>query len=159
MSLALFIRKWTHPDYPPEPVEAGALAEVERHFGAALSDAYKREVLAHGLPRPRRALLTSIVDRELDIHDVENFYNPAEIIEFTRGWRSAGMAEDLIAFASDCMGNQHCFRLSKGILQKEIVVRPEIWFFDHDLVEVDLEASDFDAWINRYCEIEPVPEE
>ncbi|MEI9932100.1 MAG: SMI1/KNR4 family protein [Rhizomicrobium sp.] len=151
MTLTTFIQKWTHPDYQPESVSAEALREVEQHFQLLLPEAYKCAVLMYGLPRPTISLLHSIVEQNLDVHNVTNFYAPHEIISQTEGWRKAGMPKDLIAFASDGSGNNHCFRLGDDVLASQV------WFFDHDFVEVELEAQDFDAWIESYCVINPVP--
>lgn len=94
---------------PPDPVVESDLRRVEQHLDMRLPDDYRQAVLTVGLPRPTIALLDAIVERELDLHDVSNFYSPQEIIEETTDWHEIGMPEKLIAFASDCCGNKFCF--------------------------------------------------
>ena len=153
MSFELFIKKWGSVSYPPKSVGADALAEIEGYFGSPFPHAYKSAALTHGLPSITAALLNSIVDRELDVCSIGSFLKPNEIIPITEGYRRAGMPNDFVGFATDGGGNLHGFRVRNGVLA------PEVWFFDHDFLEVDFEAPDFDAWIERYCGIEPVPEE
>ena len=61
MSLARFIEKWTHEDYPPEKVAGPDLAAVEARFVFMLPEDYRQAVQAHGLPRPGIGLLDGIL--------------------------------------------------------------------------------------------------
>lgn len=156
MELARFNRIWASTDYPPTPVTEEELASVEQRFGVCLPADYREAVLSVGLPWPKIALLDAIVERELDVHSLNELYSPLEIIEYTIDWRKIGMPEQLVAFASDDSGNKFCFdadRLKEGGADGRT-----IWFFDHDFGTVDQIAESFDAWIAAFCDIEPLQE-
>ena len=156
MGLEHFVERWTSSHYPPERVSLADLEAVEHHMRVRLPQDYRDAVLRTGLPRPTIALLNSIVDQDLDLHDVGDFYSPTEILEQTTGWRDAGMPSQLIAFASDSGGNMFCFdgeRLRDGSSDRDAV-----WFFDHDFGTVDKLAPSFDAWIAQFCEVQPSPD-
>jgi len=156
MTLARFTEIWTSGDYPPEPVAESDLRSVEQRLSVRLPDDYRQAVLQVGLPRPTIALMDAIVERELDLHSLGDFYSPVEIIEETTGWREIGMPEQLVAFASDGCGNKFCFdaeRLNNGSAEGYA-----IWFYDHDFETVDKIASSFDVWIEAFCHVEPLGE-
>ena len=147
MSLMRFVEKWTTGDYPPSLVSEEELHEVEKKLRSRLPEAYTQSVLTVGLPQPSIALLETIVDQELDIHSIGDFYSPSEIIDETLGWREIGMPQNLIAFAGDGCGNKFCFDTEKG--------GSKIWFFDHDFDTVELIADSFDEWLTALCNIAP----
>jgi len=147
MSLTKFVEKWTIGDCPTDPVSEEELREVEKKLHSCLPADYKQAVLDVGLPRPTIALLDAIVDQELDIDAIGDFYLPSEIIVETLDWREMGMPENLIAFASDGCGNKFCFDTGNG--------SKKIWFFDHDFGTVKLIAGSFDAWLTALCDIAP----
>lgn len=153
MSLARFTEKWTSDEYPPEPVSEAELRLIEQRFAIRLPDEYRRSVLETGLPRPTIALLDAIVDGELDLHSLGDFYTPAEIVEETVAWRELGMPDQLIAIASDGCGNMFCF--DEGKLRAGGADSQAIWFFDHDFGTVEQIASGFESWIQVFCEVEP----
>jgi hypothetical protein len=100
--------------------------------------------------------MDAIVERELDLHSVSDFYSPVEIIEETTGWREIGMPEQLVAFASDGCGNKFCFdadRLNNGSAEGYA-----IWFYDHDFETVDQIAPSFNVWIEAFCHVKPLGE-
>ena len=149
--LSRFIQIWCHPSYPPDPVQQSDLEMVEERFGFSLPQDYKAEVLNVGLPKPTIALLSSIVEAELELADVSNFLSPTEIVEQTEEWRDIGLPKNLVAFASDCMGNLFAFdSRARG--------NTAIWLFDHDFGDVAEVANDFTSWIERFCRVEPVLE-
>lgn len=156
MSLEQFAEKWTSADYPPEPVAEVDLQLTERRLVVRLPEEYRRAILAVGRPRPTIALLNAIVERELDLHSVCDFYSPQEIVEETLGWREIGMPEQLIAFASDDCGNKFCFDGSQ--LESGAPDAGAIWFFDHDFGTTDQIAIGFEAWIDALGDVEPWPE-
>ena len=106
--------------------------------------------------RPRALYPTASVERELDLAPLGDFYAPNEIVEETLGWREIGMPEELIAIASDGMGNKFCFD-SKG-LKRGTADGKAVWFFDHDFDTTEVIASSFDAWIGALCAVEALPD-
>lgn len=88
MTLTRFIDLWTSADYPPEPVEEADLRSVEKRLNIVLPEDYKRAVQNIGLPRPTRALLDAIVERDLNLDSLGDFYSPSEIIDVTASWWS-----------------------------------------------------------------------
>lgn len=155
MELERFIQRWTFPAYPPEGVLPSDLDAAEHQLGVHFPLEYRDAILQAGLPRPTIALLNSIVDQDLDLRDVSEFFSPSEILATTFGAREAGMPPQLIAFASDCAGNMFCFDADK--LRSADVDQNAIWFFDHDFCVVEPEAPGFAVWINRFCQVEPSP--
>ena len=149
MSYDAFIKKWTHPSYPPTPVDVRELATLEAKLGVPLPAAYKGAIGAFGAASAHIGLLNAIVDSDLDLADVQEFKVPRSIIETTQAWREMGLPLNCVAFANDCAGNLFCFR--KG--------SDSVWFWDHDFAEIEQVASDFDTWIEAYLEVEPVPED
>ena len=153
MSLERFIEKWTHKDYTPEGVTGPDLKAVEARFGFELPGDYRAAVLAHGLPRPSIALLDGILAAEAPFADVSDFFAPEEIIRLTEDWRGGGMPDHLVAFATDCGGNLFCFDAGPG------ANRSTVWFWDHDDGGVTVAADSFTSWIERFCSVEPAPED
>jgi cell wall assembly regulator SMI1 len=156
MSLARFTEIWTIDAYPPEPVTEAGLRNVEQRLNVSLPGDYRQAVLEVGLPRPTSRLLDAIVDRELDLHSVGDFYTPSEIIEETLNWREMRMPEQLVAFAGDESGNKFCFDADR--LRSGGADGYAIWFYDHDFETVRQIAPSFDAWIEAFCTVEPVDE-
>lgn len=154
MALARFAEIWTSAAYPPASVAEEDLNTAERRLGVRLPEAYRREVLQVGLPSPTIALLGAIVERQLDLESLGDFYTPDEIVEVTESWRDLGMPDRLIAFASDGGGNQFCF--DTGQLVNGSAGDAAVWFYDHDFGAVREIASSFDDWIQAFCTIEPL---
>ncbi|MBB4100480.1 SMI1/KNR4 family protein [Sphingomonas kyeonggiensis] len=150
MSLSRFTTLWTHPDYAPGPVSEIELESAEGCLDTRLPADYRTAVREVGLPRPTTALLDAIVDRELDLRDVSEFLSPVEIVSITEDWRDLGLPEELIAFATDCMGNLFCFPATVGAGALAPVV-----FFDHDSRTVDVIAPSFTRWIEEFCRVAP----
>lgn len=150
-ALADFAKKWSHPDYPPEPILAADLQTAEDQLGGRLPDEYRDAVLNIGLPRPTGALLHSVCEEEADFADVADFLGADEMISSTQAWRQMGLPNDKIAFASDSMGNLFAFE-STALGQSS-----EVWFFDHDTGETALVAPSFGNWIKQYLDLRFVP--
>jgi SMI1 / KNR4 family (SUKH-1) len=68
--------------------------------------------------------------------------------------QDAGMPEGLIPFAQDSMGNKFCFAQDEATGERKMDLG--IYFFDHDLDEVFLEANSFAEWIESYTAIIPI---
>lgn len=139
-----------NPELPPEPVSVADLREAEGMLAFKFPFDYEREVLDVGLPRPTIALLDAIVERELNIASVGDFYSPEEIVSETTVWKDIGMPGHLIAIAGDESGNKFCF----STMQID-ADRQGVWFFDHDFGTVEEIAPSFSAWIEALCDVEP----
>lgn len=150
MSLSRFTTLWTHPDSAPAPVCEVELERAEGRLDTRLPTDYRAAVLEVGLPRPTIALLDAIVDRELDVRDVSEFLSPVEIVSVTEDWRNLGLPGELVAFATDCMGNLFCFPRTVGAGTLVPVV-----FFDHDDRTVDVIAPSFTRWVEELCRVAP----
>lgn len=146
MSLARFISLWTHPDYAPDAVTEDELERVEGRLETRLPADYRSAVLHFGLPRPTIELLDAIVDRGIELTGVSDFLGPAEMVTVTEDWRDSGLPEELVAFATDCMGNLFCFPPAA-----EAIGEVPVFFFDHDERSVDVVAPSFTRWIDDFC--------
>jgi hypothetical protein len=146
--LARFAEKWCHPEHTPETVDGSGLSKVEKVFGIQLPFDYLTQVRLVGLPSPTLALLSAIVDLELDLHDLSELYDPEEIIGETKDWRAISMPASLIAIGSDGSGNKFCFdeRQLKGGRK----THAPVFFWDHDLDEIEQVAVSFSSWIESY---------
>ena len=98
------------------------------------------------------ALLDAIVERNLDIHSIGDFFSPAEIVDVTTDWRQLGLPQNFIAFASDGCGNKFCF---DGLALQTDSSAASVWFFDHDFGDVEAIAPSFKAWIDAFCSVQP----
>lgn len=154
MSLLQFVERWTIPDYPPEPVREVDLHNAEQQLGVRFPTDYRSAVLSVGLPRPTIALMDAIVERDLDVHAVGDFFAPKDVIDNTLAWRQLGLPDRFVAFASDDCGNKFCFAADQ--LEDQSAADKPIWFFDHDFDTVEEIAPSFAAWIDAFCCIEPL---
>ena len=146
MSLEHFIERWTLPDYPPTLVEEHALVKAEISLNAQFPAEYRSAVLRCGLPHPTAALLESIVENELSIADLNDFFDPIEMIEVNHDWRAMGLPAELVAFANDCMGNLFCFSAAATYVSP-------IFYFSHDEGSVDEVAASFTMWIKELADV------
>jgi len=150
MSLSRFIALWTHPQHPADSVSREELEGAERRLRTSLPPDYRNAVLQFGLPRPTIELLGAIVDRQLDLRDVSDFLSPAEMASVTQDWRDLGLPEQLVAFATDSMGNLFCFPT-----EPDASGAAPVFFFDHDSRTVELIAPSFARWIDDFCSVAP----
>ncbi len=130
-----------------EPIARAAIDQAEDQLGILFPTAYVEFLLVRGAARSH-TLLGLIVDAESDLWDVTSFHKPSECVEATEAYRSAGMSDRLVAFASDSTGNVFCF--DEGNL---LDARPDdapIWLFDHDFNEDERLAETFDTWLASY---------
>lgn len=148
MSMSRFIKLWTYPDCATVPVRADQLHAAESRLNTRLPLDYRDAIIEFGLPSPAIALLDTICDRDLDLHDVSDFFSPEEIVEHTEGWRDLGLPEELVAFASDCMGNLFCFPEA----QAESCELP-VFFWYHDEKSVETLAPSFTRWIEGFSSL------
>jgi hypothetical protein len=83
----------------------------------------------------------------MDHPDIQEFLKPKEAIQNTKLYWSAGMPENVIGIASDCMGNMIGFHRQATPSDDAPVV-----FFDHDFVKVRQLASSFDEFLSWYLD-------
>jgi hypothetical protein len=130
-----------------------AEAELNFHFPQIYFDC----ITKIGIFDTAMDLLDQIVDQKLHIHDLAEMAHPKDIPEDMQGWQEAGMPEGLIPFAKDCMGNAFCFAQEEAGGQRKNDL--SVYFFDHDLDEVELEANSFVAWIESFNAVVPTKQE
>lgn len=79
--------------------------------------------------------------------DVQYFFGADEILQTTLSYREAGMDSEMIAIASDSMGNVFGFRQHRDSNRPEDAA---LLIFDHEFCSVHFEAKSFDAWIASF---------
>lgn len=126
------------------------MKDAEGRLQMRLPADYRNAILQVGLPRPSIELLTDIVNRKLDLRDVSDFLSPAEFVSVTENWRDLGLAEELVAFATDSGGNLFCFAAAADDDDEVPVL-----FFDHDETTVEVIAPSFTRWIEAFCSAAP----
>jgi hypothetical protein len=128
-------------------VTAQQLDIVEKALNTTLPTAYREFMIRHGVVHSQ-GILEEIVDKKLEPHpEVQDFLEPQETIESTKGYWSAGMPESVIGIASDCMGNMI------GVHRQDSRTDDApVMFFDYDIVEVNEIAQSFDEFLSWYLD-------
>jgi hypothetical protein len=142
---AEFVRRF-HLGKAPVIVTDEQLDQIESELNTHLPFAYRQFITRHGVVHSQ-CVLSEICDKNLDHPDVQDFMTANEAIDDTKAYWSAGMPDDIIGFASDCMGNMIGFRR-----QNEPSDEAPVFFFDHDFVEVSLLANSFDQFLLWYLD-------
>ncbi|MFD2565528.1 SMI1/KNR4 family protein [Aquimarina rubra] len=122
------------------------IKNFESEFGIVLPNDFKKFIAEYGnIWTPD--ILDIIVDNEIELNDVQNFWD-IETISFDKKneWTSQ-ISTDLIPFASDSMGNIFGFLSADLKTEKE---SSSVYFFDHDFNTVDKIADSFSEWINEF---------
>ena len=146
-----FVDKWIGND-ERMPVSRSRIDALEDLLGTTLPSAYREFMTTVGAVSVPVALLSSIVDQQLDVADVQDFYDPENVLSATRAWRKMGLPENLFAVASDSSGNQFCLAIPD--IGEAVDDDASIWFFDHEEPEAyDMEVP-FTKWIETYANIE-----
>lgn len=117
---------------------------VEATLDTRFCEAFRRFMTRHG-PTFSPDILEALVNRGWEHPDLQQVFGAQELVEATRGYRSAGMPGDVIGFASDCMGNLFGFRRSDERQEDAPVV-----FFDHHELTVSEVATSFDELLDWY---------
>jgi hypothetical protein len=135
-----------HFGSPPTPIPEQQLNAIETELNTKLPEAYREFMMRHGeIYTP--GILDSIVAKEIDHPDVQNFLSPREVMDGTRAYWSGGMPDDVIGIASDCMGNMIGFRRHPMSSDDQPMV-----FFDHDFLDVHVISSSFDELLQWYLD-------
>lgn len=150
-AFADFASKWSHPEDPPKPVRAADLTRAEEQLACRLPADYRDAIVSVGLPQPTGALLHSICEEQADFADVADFFSADEMISSTQAWREMGLREDMVAFASDCMGNLFAF------VGAPPNPRSAVWLFDHETGKTLLIAPSFKDWIQQFLDLRLIP--
>jgi hypothetical protein len=125
--------------------EQSEIDMVELEFNIYLPDDYKSFLLTCGdLWTPD--ILDLIVDRDLSIEDVQDFWDVDGIIECKKNESMDG----LLPFASDSMGNVFAFIISDLINQHPSA---SVYFYDNDFDSMEKTSESFTAWIERFNQL------
>ncbi len=146
--LLAFAAQWSHPSYPPVPVDQSELEAAEATLGVRFPEDYKAGVLSVGRPSPTLALLSAIADQQIDLQDLSDLASPSEIVEETLGWREIGLPENLVVIGNDSMGSKFCLNVAD--LQGDRVISAPVYFWDHDFDTVEVVGASFPEWIGSY---------
>jgi hypothetical protein len=122
------------------------LDEMEAELGTKLPASYRDIMTRHGAVYTPE-ILQEIVEKNLDHPDVQIIERPREAVKCTKVWWSAGMPDDVIGVAWDCMANTIGFRRQTTPSEDASVV-----LFDHDIVEVSEVAASFDEFLAWYLD-------
>lgn len=128
------------------PVSEAQLDRIESELATKLPIAFRQFMTKYG-PVYTPDTLSEITEGKIDHPDIQYILDPAEVIEGTKGYWVAGMPEDVVGVASDCMGNLIGFRRQSKVSDDAPVV-----FFDHDFIEVDQIANSFDEFLAWYID-------
>ncbi|TWT85211.1 SMI1 / KNR4 family protein [Posidoniimonas polymericola] len=142
---AMFVARF-HVGDPPVPATEQQVESLGVELSTAVPEAYLSFITRFGAVYTPH-ILDAIVDAALDYSDVQNFLTVEQAITDTKAYWAAGMPEDVIGIASDCMGNFFGFRRQGAKSDDAPVV-----FFDHDFVDVSTVADSFDAFLTWYVE-------
>jgi hypothetical protein len=139
----LFVTEYAKDGLSPVPIPQEG-ETVELALGTVLPQSYLSFLRTHGAPFTP-GILKLIVKSGRDTPDLREFLTVEEVVRNSRLYWSGGMSDQLIGFASDCMGSAFCFRR-----QPVGTKRPddaEVWFFDHDYCTERALADSFDDWL------------
>jgi len=145
-----FIEKWAIGDQR-QPLTTAEVTTLEKGLGASLPLSYRQFLMTVGPVSMSLALLDSIVDQQLDIAGVQDFYDPAQVLWETRAWQPLGLPEDLFAIASDGAGNKFCLPIPETA--KGAADDASVWFFDHEEPEAYDTEVPFTEWIAMFANI------
>jgi hypothetical protein len=128
------------------PTAAPQLDKIEAALNTRLPEAYRQFMLRHGAVYTP-SILDEVADGKLALPDIQEFLKPNQAIANTKMYWSGEMPNDVIGFASDCMGNMIGFRRQSAPSDDSPVV-----FFDHDYVEVSEVSASFDEFLAWYLD-------
>lgn len=134
---------------PAKPFQIEELNFLEERLKIQLPDSYKCFVLTFGnIWTP--GILDLIDEKEIEIADVQEFWNAEKIVFDKENEWTSDLEEDLIPFASDCFGNIFCFAAEDLTLRKDDC---NVYFFDHDFDTIKNLSISFKQWIEQFNNI------
>ena len=137
------------------PVTAGDLRRVEEELKITLPAAYLAFLTEHG-PVFTPGVLDLVTGGDSEqppegaSFDVQEFFEPNQIIETHRLYSSGGMEDWLVPVAMDCMGNVFGFKREEFHPRRDDC---PVFFFDHDFCKIHQEADSFDAWLASFLKL------
>ena len=137
--------------HPSTPATMNEIVQMESELDTRLPAAYVAFMLVHGAVYTPD-ILDLIVDREVDMADLQNIEPIREAIAGTKACWSAGNPHDLLGIGGDSGGNMFCFKRYPANAE-----RPDdlpVWFFDHEFVESYEVSPSFDQWLLSYIKLE-----
>lgn len=156
-------RAWGSEFHPPTAVSERDLSDLETELQFGFPKGYRAQVLEFGLPGPTTELWDWLTDREDAViarygftlamlfksspPHLNDFFTPEEMQE-ALSWRELGLPEHLLPFANDSSGNLFCFDLT--VLRTSPGANSPVYYWDHDLLEVERLAKTFDRFVNLY---------
>jgi hypothetical protein len=154
-TLRKFTEAWVHPDFGPVPVSPEALDRAEARLETYLPRSFRECMIQVGPPSTALSLLSTIVDRRLDIPDIGDFLGPEELIATTESWRESGLPENMVAFATTGGGDLYCFE----VVPEDAAVPDDavVWYFDHEEQAVESLDLPFSKWLALYANIPNPP--
>ena len=122
------------------------IQKLESEFGITLPKDYKTLIAELGnMWTPD--ILDIIVDNQLELNDVQDFWDIESITYDKKNEWTSQISTDLIPFASDSMGNIFGFLSTDLTTENETI---SVYFFDHDFDTVEKISDSFTEWINEF---------
>ena len=130
-------------------VSMADIAQLEATLEIVLPSDYRSFLMKYGVVWTP-GILDIIVDKELELHTLQEFWDMEAIIDDKKNGWTTHLDMDLLPFASDCMGSIFCFATAEIRTQS---LTAGIYFYDHDYDEVNKISDSFTAWIDCYNKI------
>jgi hypothetical protein len=128
------------------PFSTSDIEKLEKELEIKLPTDYGMFLIEHGnLYTPE--ILDLIDDKQLDVADIQNIWTVERILHDKANEWTSNLEEDLIPFASDCMGNVFAFKRA-DILERKM--NAPVYFYDHDYDTIEIVCGSFKALIERY---------
>jgi len=141
---SFFERFYKNESFKPD--SKGEIELFEKDFKIKFPLDFREFLKTYGdLYTPK--ILDLIVDNDLEMNDVQEFWNIEQIRnDKENGWtHQSGI--DLIPFALDSMGNIFAFKTDEIKTSKE---SSNVYFFDHDFGTIDFVSKSFTNWIESF---------
>jgi hypothetical protein len=129
-----------------KPFQLDEFNAMEKRLNIEFPKSYKHFALTYGnIWTPN--ILDLIDENEIEIADVQEFWDAEKIIFDKENEWTSNIEENVIPFASDCMGNIFCFAIKDLKLRKDDC---NVYFYDHDFDTIENVSISFEEWIEQY---------